>query len=634
MPRKPNPFKTVKKRSRKGCHNCKRLKIKCDEKKPKCSNCVKYKQHLCDYSLKLIWGGRPYKNREEEQQIVLKEFRAVQLEKQIESTSFVVETPQIYYHESFDNFEELESFEMFQDTPSGESIDTLELSPKNFQLNEMSVVKMETLDTLDSFFNSIDFSKFSNDIEEIEDSSYRNNLIQLPLRDQKTATSATTSPTSSSPEYVEEGFTYIPRPFEPMPDMLKDIPLYRELFHHFINVTADMLVPAPLIYPQNPFKTLLPAMSLGAPHLLSLLLAFSAYHRARYLRLPPPHDILGKLLSRTFQGLTKALENENESKSDVTLTTSIMLASYDILVETTSTWKKHLHGARDIVVSRKLTKPLLVNGSVGPKPLGFFKPGLDESDITYFLIRWFAYFDVVGALSSSHSSAFLSTNENMAQLWAVHDWSLARVKDGPVTVDLLLGLDLDIMPILSKVSYLIRERNRSNGNNDSLTSEAFQLANLMLSFCENYESQRKQFVNNYLSTTQELPIQIQMYSQVCAMNTTFCYAALIQLYRRALLLPTKSPFVQSVVQQATRVLDNCIPIGSRVESCMSFPIFATACEVMDEKVRDSYRKRLKGMERFGVGQVYSAIRTLELSWARGVHWTEILKENGWEFVFA
>lgn len=44
-------------RSRKGCHTCKRLKIKCDESKPSCGYCTK-KNRKCDYTLVLNWGGR------------------------------------------------------------------------------------------------------------------------------------------------------------------------------------------------------------------------------------------------------------------------------------------------------------------------------------------------------------------------------------------------------------------------------------------------------------------------------------------------------------------------------------------------------------------------------------------------
>lgn len=52
-----------KKRSRTGCHGCKNRKVKCDEAKPTCSNCVKVGE-ACDYSLKLQWGGRSKKEQD------------------------------------------------------------------------------------------------------------------------------------------------------------------------------------------------------------------------------------------------------------------------------------------------------------------------------------------------------------------------------------------------------------------------------------------------------------------------------------------------------------------------------------------------------------------------------------------
>lgn len=47
-------------RSRHGCSTCRKSKIKCDETKPVCTNCVKFGRK-CDYSIQLTWGGRPYK---------------------------------------------------------------------------------------------------------------------------------------------------------------------------------------------------------------------------------------------------------------------------------------------------------------------------------------------------------------------------------------------------------------------------------------------------------------------------------------------------------------------------------------------------------------------------------------------
>lgn len=55
------PVTKKRSRSRLGCHRCKRLKVKCDETKPSCTLCVKANKP-CDYSLKLTWGGRPFKD--------------------------------------------------------------------------------------------------------------------------------------------------------------------------------------------------------------------------------------------------------------------------------------------------------------------------------------------------------------------------------------------------------------------------------------------------------------------------------------------------------------------------------------------------------------------------------------------
>lgn len=614
-------------------------------------------------------------------------------------------------------------------------------------------------------FDLDDFSKDFEASESLNPSSnvsYHTALVQVPFRNE-----VSTLESHSRTEDVDDNdddLQHIPRSLDFLPDMLREVPMYRDLFHHFIHVSADMLVPAPLLYPQNPFKILLPAMALETPHLLALILAFAASHRANYLRLPRPADVLGRLLSRVFQGLTKSLENEKEAVSDSTLTTAIMLSSYEILTDSLdSSWKKHLHGARDIVVARGgRFRPLLASpddvvvstpnsrsssfadnspsakqsihdiiagiapkassvfdsddiGLIGPKPLGLLRKDLQETDIAYFLIRWFAYIDVIGALSSSHASAFLTTNENMAQLWAVHDWSIARIKERgietmlnstvsdasqfeaseqhnfPVKVDFLLGVDLDMLPVFSKVTYLVRQRKRLNQKkerrerqhlspaqaahwleeysrmNQQITSEAYEVRDLIVSFCEAYELRRKQYVNTSIgqlnaakrrrstcSSSDDspeftadfptnlnlppdiplIPLQVQTYSHLCVMNTTFCYSAVMQLYRRVLELPRTHELVQGIVRHVTKLLDLYIPVGSAVESCMSFPIFTTACEVLDAKEREKYWLRMKGMERFGVGQVHKARRALELTWEKNANWVEIMEENGWEFVLA
>lgn len=58
-------------KSRKGCSECKRKRVKCDEAKPVCERCRKARHaDLCDYNLKLSWTeGRPFKKRKTDTEV-------------------------------------------------------------------------------------------------------------------------------------------------------------------------------------------------------------------------------------------------------------------------------------------------------------------------------------------------------------------------------------------------------------------------------------------------------------------------------------------------------------------------------------------------------------------------------------
>lgn len=52
-------------KSRTGCAECKRKRVKCDEAKPVCGRCRRYPDR-CDYGLKLSWTqGRPFKKKKQ-----------------------------------------------------------------------------------------------------------------------------------------------------------------------------------------------------------------------------------------------------------------------------------------------------------------------------------------------------------------------------------------------------------------------------------------------------------------------------------------------------------------------------------------------------------------------------------------
>lgn len=782
----------------------KRLKIKCDETKPVCLFCQK-NGSVCDYSLKLSWGGRPYKTPRVEKttsymtittarmtkdalsdavttqlkfpQNLLQQatdqpypqapsrnienclFQESPLQKPVDTESFIMETPRVHYLPA--DFRPRFTMDVTKPTTqvttakpahhvkplSTPPINTPAITHREREAPATQKTPEKSPSTaLRSNFSSPE-SDFAKDISspcsyESADAagavaafSYRpynshSAFIKMPLRN-LVSTRGDSSPEScpsfydtpdfgSSPSPRSESISKdknigvavdsIPRPLHALPDILRRVPLYRELFHHFVYVTADLLVPAPTLYPQNPFKVLLPSMSLATPHLLDLILAYSATHRAHLLKVNQPYNLITRLLGRVFKGLTRALESGYEAQSDATLTTAIMLASYEIYSgDVHDAWKKHLHGARDIVMARGLTNHILAPPEpmaslsssfslsswpatvstcseriIGPSSISI-DTSKKESDVAYFLIRWFSYIDVIGGLSSARATTFMTRNENMAQLWALHNISISRLRErsveeevlstkliptvGEGKIDFMLGVDLEMLPVFSKVTYLVRQkrlllgedkenekqRETTHNNNErfnedrhegydnddendshlaeryarlaQINTEAHELINLITSFCEAYELRRKQYM-----TTACHPDST--YSQLCIMNTTFCFAVILQIYRRVLNLPCTDSKVQNLVSTITALLDTHIPEGSDVESCMSFPIFVTACEVIEPTARKRFWIRMKNMERFGAGHVIKAREIMEICWSKNQSWVDVMEENGWDLVLA
>lgn len=476
--------------------------------------------------------------------------------------------------------------------------------------------------------------------------------------------------TESRPD-IEE----IPRSLTPLPDLLINVPAYRELFNHFVLITADALVPVPRLYSQNPFKVLLPSMAMATPHLMSLIIAYGATHRAKIMGVPEPDDLIRVLLARTFDGLSRSLEDTSEAKSDRTLAAALLLSSYAIISTTADgprSWKMHLQGAREIIAARGISRLLgsavsAETGVYGPHPVRATSPNSFESSALdpntpmskelWFLIKVFAYIEIIGALSSSTATSMLTddASAHIDQLLTREDWRNAQKSldieymDSMGQIDYLLGMDLQMIPMFAKVAALVRrrvdvEKKRFGAGPDDLRlpqldaeasailRDGMDLSKVIIGYCSNEEA-RCQAMR--AGVFEPLGDDTSVHrTQLSTMNLLFAYAVLVHLYRRVLTLDATSESVQEVVQMMTRLLRENIPVGSSIEACLSFPIFTAGCEAVDEETRQYYRTRLNGMLRFGLGQVERAKAVMEECWANNVPWTEIVDDLGHALVLA
>lgn len=676
------PSKTLNRkkilRSRTGCKNCKRIKIKCDELKPVCSYCSK-NNIKCDYSLTLTWGGRPYKDQSKRKNY---SSPAPQQTAPTGAISFVVDdhtkkvmTPALddsdrkrrHLVESLPH-KRVPSSPVFM-TPGGQSILLMDIKREvdSFQLVE----DREFADGLLSLLNAVDritahpdmspintFAgevfdpvsqyDYSEDLAKIETfmperpSNFMEAMSPMPWfsprrrlddDDEITPLDSDLVVTVPTPELVD---LTIPPAFTPLPELLLNVPLYRSLMHFWVNVASSNLVPAPShIYQDNPFKVLLPQMAMTYPSILTTLLAFAAKTRMSLLdnnNQYIPQEIADHLLGRSCLELLKALKDKDEATSDGTLATVLLLSSYEAFnSESFERHRAHTIGARQIIMARRET--LGLNTTEG-------KGKFDESNIAFFLMRWFAYVEVVGSLSSTKEShkylpqyGFLSPGQL--------DFTDNKSTDPKRDIDYLLGFDVRFFPHMADITFLIRKANHyleSHAGDTipvSLVTEALEVKERITASYQEGEARRQKQLDQIIDDKVQLKRRelgkdttsppnvsniIAQDNVLRCTNKIFYDTAILNLYRRVLQVPRESLLIQDIANGIADVLQGNIESCSSAEICTIFCLFCAGCETMDNERRDFFLDRFTRLTALGNGNAKKSIRIMSRCWSTGEDW--------------
>lgn len=162
-------------------------------------------------------------------------------------------------------------------------------------------------------------------------------------------------------------------------------------------------------------------MAVRNVHLLNLMLAFSASHRAKLLGHAEPSARIAEYLADVLPALRRALDEPSSPSPDPTdpsflapLATAIMLASLEIVTPDTFSvrisWQQHLQIARRLIIAKGGLHRLAHQKADGARDKAIF-----------FLSRWFAYLDVLGSLSNRHEQPLFGAYlEDGGGLWLVN----------------------------------------------------------------------------------------------------------------------------------------------------------------------------------------------------------------------
>ncbi|KAL5389711.1 hypothetical protein DPSP01_002203 [Paraphaeosphaeria sporulosa] len=424
------------------------------------------------------------------------------------------------------------------------------------------------------------------------------------------------SPEAHTPETAFDKGGYYAKPIpikiskslEPLPPLLLENPMNLLYFHHFIDHTARILVPHDC--EKNPFRTILPGMAVKDENIMSLLLAYSASHRARVLCHDEPANRIAMWVTDVFPKLRQSLANPS-TISNAALASAIMMASLEIIspntFEVPIAWQDHLSMARQMIIARG-----------GPKTM-------EKSDhAAYFLSRWFAYLDVIGSLSG---------NKNDTPLGSWYWNSANESADTDFQIDCLYGFTNRCVGLLAGIAELAKEVEPLRIAADGTINTTFRPSPEVAARAETIRQElwkgltganaHKGCTHRSSRTSSSSEITWDA-TEIDATNEMFHWAGLIHLYRRVHNYPSSHPAVQQSVSQIIELLFK-VRKGSSAEACLLFPMFAAGCDALDQGQREKVLERFRGVEGSGMVQLGRARGVMERVWETGGAWEGLIE---------
>ena len=219
--------------------------------------------------------------------------------------------------------------------------------------------------------------------------------------------------------------------------------------------------------------------------------------------------------------------------------------------------------------------------------------------MSYFLLRWFAYLDVLGSFSATGSRS------NDQAMFSAELYDFAKGRD--FQIDCVLGFSGFLAGVLAKIADLARkcdaERIDADGNVDPNWRPA---TNILLAAHEikaelEDARVRKHVTCPHRTSPGDYDTAVES-GEIAATNEAFHWAGLVHLNRRVLGLRQDSGEVQRAVKEVIGAMHR-VRKGGAAEACLIFPLFTAGCEAREGGQREVLLERIKSVEASGMTQV-------------------------------
>jgi hypothetical protein len=357
-------------------------------------------------------------------------------------------------------------------------------------------------------------------------------------------------------------------------------------------------------------------MAVQNDHLLSLLLAYSAAHRARLLQHPEPATRIAIWTQDIFPALRHALADPagKAAISIANIATAIMLASLEIISPTAFgyaiPWHAHLSLARELIAARpqglRVSAAALAHGGSEAE---------EEEQVHSFLWSWFAYLDVFGALSGAP--------RDVGPAWIL-DYKVYDPEDDD-EIDCIMGFTTRCIYLLAQMAELARRC-------DALRPGAGEAVEPppqdMLDEADKLERELRDSLTSPRRACAHLrrsgAVAKWDSAQMGAVDEAYHFAALMTLQRRIRGHARDSAPVAEALEGLLGCLARVDPTGS-AESCLLWPLFTAGCEAEDPAVRQGILDRMVKLEDgCGMTQVRKGRALMQMVWEKGSDWIDLV----------
>jgi hypothetical protein len=304
---------------------------------------------------------------------------------------------------------------------------------------------------------------------------------------------------------------------------------------------------------------------------------------------PEPANRIAVWVKDVFPNLRHALDTSAGKISNTNLATAIMLASLEIIApntfEVAVPWQVHLNMARSMIIARG--GPAAVNGK--------------KDRVSYFLIRWFAYLDVLGNFSSTGNRA------NLAMFSPeLYDFR----EDNDFQIDCVLGFSGYLASILARISDLARRCDNERIDDLHNIDPNWRPSPYIEQEAQRIQKDLQETRLHAFVTCPHKATDSDESAEMEATNEAFFWAGVIHFNRRILGLSQNSDDVQEAVDHVVEALEK-VKKGGVAEACMLFPIFSAGCEAVDPALRSLICERVQSIEGSGMTQVRSLARVIQ-----------------------